>query len=124
MIERMISLTDLSTMKMFEVPHKTIQFLHYQPAKRGVTFGNEVKDGFLPGTLKYWSEVIMETGLIELIEVDRNNFINPGKVELLDPKYRKAYFDFNRTKVCTMSSVKYKQLLELLHLLGVKYKTV
>ncbi|ASS64705.1 hypothetical protein [Paenibacillus sp. RUD330] len=95
---------------MFNVDLPLIQFVYYDRTKDGIWVYNTVQDGFLPGALKFWMNMIESTGFTGLFDVDRNLRVNPGHVTLMDQKYAKAFFGDDHSKECSMSDRGFKLL--------------
>ncbi|AJY73673.1 hypothetical protein [Paenibacillus beijingensis] len=118
---------DIKGTSLTLIPYETILYLEYLRASGCVLVHTGIKDGYLPGTLKFWGNAISGSGFITLIEADRNIFINPEKVELLDNKLNKAYFELNpsrHSKNCTMSVERFKQVVKAMDSMGKTYKLI
>ncbi|MFB9325379.1 LytTR family transcriptional regulator DNA-binding domain-containing protein [Paenibacillus aurantiacus] len=72
---------------------------------------------YLPGTLKYWEEVLNNTGY-NFRTVDRNIVVNLDCIVYLEQASRLAYFEWpksSNSKFCTMSDKHFKAVCKLLN---------
>lgn len=104
-----------------------IIFIEYVRSDKGIIIHSLESQGFLPGAFNFWITAFQGGGLPTLYPVDRNNALNLTKVELLEPKYNKAYFEKviqRKDKVCTIAIANFNSLIQELTKINQVYKLV
>ncbi|TCN00880.1 hypothetical protein EV294_101330 [Paenibacillus sp. BK033] len=95
-----------------------VDYLEYSRKLKRVMFhiGNKVL--YAAGTFEYWVDLIRNSGYTNFMIVDRNNAVNLNNIKLLDPVFKKAYFEYEISDRvnggCSMSWDKYNKVNELI----------
>ncbi|MFC5649871.1 hypothetical protein ACFPYJ_12200 [Paenibacillus solisilvae] len=104
-----------------------IIFIEYVRSVKGIMVHSLDSQGFLPGPFSFWVSTLQGSGLSTLFPVDRNNALNLAKIELLDPKFNKAYFEkvvTRKDKVCTIALANFNAVIQELKNINRMYKIV
>lgn len=104
-----------------------IIFIEYVRSEKGIIVHSLESQGFLPGPFSFWVTALQGSGLSTLYPVDRNNALNLAKIELLEPKYNKAYFEKviqRKDKVCTISVANFDSVKKELQSMNRTYMLV
>ncbi|GAB6988002.1 LytTR family transcriptional regulator DNA-binding domain-containing protein [Paenibacillus pini] len=91
-----------------------ILFLEAMKKKQCVAFHTLESIFYLPGSLKYWSTTLNNSGYTFRI-VDRSNSVNVDKIVRIDNVFKKAYFEYDirkGSKCCTMSEQRCSDLVD------------
>ncbi|ACT00246.1 hypothetical protein [Paenibacillus sp. JDR-2] len=95
-----------------------VDYLEYNRKLKRVIFHIGNKTYFAAGDFLYWVDLIRNSGYTNFMIVDRNNAVNLNNIKVLDPVFKKAYFEYDiKDKVnggCSMSWDKYKKVIELI----------
>lgn len=119
--------TDTKGMGLKTMLFSEIIFIEYVRTDQGINVHSLEEQGFLPGPFSFWLSTLQNGGLSTLYSVDRNNALNLSKVELLEPKYNKAYFEKviqRKDKVCTISIANFNALIKELNKMNKVYKLI
>lgn len=104
-----------------------IIFIEYFRSDKGIIIHSLESEGFLPGTFNFWVTALQGSGLPTLYPVDRNNALNLAKIELLEPKYNRAYFEKiieRKDKVCTIALANFDAVKKELNRMNRAYTLV
>ncbi|MDQ0193975.1 LytTR family transcriptional regulator DNA-binding domain-containing protein [Paenibacillus wynnii] len=96
-----------------------IAFLEFD-SRSGKIFIHTIDNNifYTVGSLKYWTEVLNNTGY-RFFVADRNNSVHIDNIVEMNGFLKVAYFERNRTensRQCTMSKSGYKEVSQLLHI--------
>lgn len=108
------------------IPLKDIIYVEYIRQDKGILIHSIDSQGFLPGQFGFWTNLLINAGLTNLMIVDRNFALDPEKIEYINAKHRLVYFEEPRkiNKYCSVSSSNFDSLLQALHSLGRSFKIV
>ncbi|URN94536.1 MAG: LytTR family transcriptional regulator DNA-binding domain-containing protein [Candidatus Pristimantibacillus lignocellulolyticus] len=99
---------------ILSIPLRSVDYLLCESEKKRmlVYVGDVIY--YMMGTVKYWETAIANTGDYRFVKVDRNTLVNIVNIQILDTKYRKAYFGSNKKFGCEFAHHKFSEYEQII----------
>lgn len=119
-MEYITASSDIHGSGLVTIPLKDIIYLEYIRQDKGIFIHSIESQGFLPGQFGFWTNALINSGLDQLMVVDRNFALDPQKIAYINAKHRLVYFAEPKriNKYCSVSSSNFDSLMQALNTLG------
>lgn len=109
---------------IFSISLSEVDYLLCESEKKRVLVFVGDTTYYMMGTIKYWENAIENSGDYRFVKVDRNTLVNIVNIQVLDSKYKKAYFGSDKKFSCEFAHHKFNDYVQMVQQLNSKVQIV